>query len=85
MTSPDEALDLARLARALATRARSQPRDYLPGKTWMRTVLAELLECSLVEAEELVDTLEARRLVRFSGDPEKIDPAGGWTFHPAPD
>ncbi len=39
--------------------------DYVRGKTLMRDVLVRKLDCSQVEAELLVDQLEARGFIRF--------------------
>ncbi len=41
------------------------PLDYVRGKTLMRDVLVRKLDCSQVEAELLVDQLEARGFIRF--------------------
>jgi hypothetical protein len=41
------------------------PLGYIRGKTLMRDVLVHKLDCSEVEAELLVDQLEARGLIRF--------------------
>jgi hypothetical protein len=45
------------------------PLGYVRGKTLMRDVLVRVLDCSEVEAELLVDQLEARGLIRFDTPP----------------
>ena len=49
------------------------PHGYLAGKTSLRNALEEDLGCSELEAETLVDTLEARGLIHFLGDPAMPD------------
>lgn len=47
----------------------------LDGLTRMRDLVAEHLGCSMLQAEELVDTLVARGFARLERDPEGRD---GW-------
>ena len=67
MLNPNvEEIDLASLARALHRRFGAQlEENYLDGRTLLRDAVAEVVGCSELEAEELVDTLEAMRYVRF--------------------
>jgi hypothetical protein len=51
--------------------------DYLQGKTAMRDALCEQLELSLLEAEELCDSLEASNVLRFVRTPDGV----GWHIH----
>ena len=44
------------------------PAGYVPGKTALRAAVVRLLQCSALEAEQLVDTLETRGLIRYEGD-----------------
>lgn len=44
---------------------------YLRGKALMRDALVETRGYSALQAEELVDTLEARGFLRFEGDPSE--------------
>ena len=67
---PLDDIDLARLARDLSEAlGQHPPEGYLRGKTTMRDAVMRRLGCSSLEAEELVDTMELRGFVRFSGDP----------------
>lgn len=66
-----EEIDLAELRSRLAQRFASlKPAGYVEGKGELRDAVRELLRCSDLEAEQLVDTLEARGLIRYDGDPE---------------
>jgi hypothetical protein len=63
-------VDLAALARTLRELfATAPPAGYLEGRTALRDAVALHLSCSMVEAEELVDTLEAQGYLHFEGDP----------------
>lgn len=42
---------------------------YLRGKARMRDLLVEQRGYSIVEAEQVIDTLEARGFLEFEGDP----------------
>jgi hypothetical protein len=65
-----EEIDLAELTSSLQQRFASEaPRGYLDGRTVLRDAVTEELECSELEAEEIVDTLVARGFVRYEGDP----------------
>jgi hypothetical protein len=77
-----EDVDLAELVDALRSRfARARPTGYLGGRTALRDAVANELGCSVLEAEELVDTLVARGLVRYEGDPrEPDDDSRIWSF-----
>lgn len=67
-----EQIDLNRVSARLARRFGSRPPvGYLRGKTAMRDALATDLECSAVDAEALIDTLESRGFLRFDGDPSQ--------------
>ncbi len=44
---------------------------YLRGKALMRDALIDTRGYSALQAEELVDTLEARGFLRFEGDPSE--------------
>ncbi len=59
---------------------------YLDGRTTLRDAVASALGCSSLEAEELVDTLEARGYVRFPRLPDDTHSrrAQRWTIHPSP-
>jgi hypothetical protein len=64
--------NLARLLEAKVLR-----RGYLSGKTVLRDAVMSLLACSELEAEQIVDTLEARGFVRFREEPGAPD-EGAW-------
>ncbi len=44
---------------------------YLHGKEALRNAAMERYEISALQAEELIDTLEARRFIYFDGDPQR--------------
>lgn len=58
-----EEIDLAKLARRLLGAVGSPLEGYVVGRTVMRDAVADLLGCSLLEAENLVETLIVRGLV----------------------
>ena len=65
-----EEIDLNDLRRQLAARfGEAPPAGYVRGKGDLRAAVVALLKCSELEAEQLVDTLESRRLIRYQGDP----------------
>ena len=70
-----EELDLNDLRRQLEERFGDLPPvGYVQGKTDLRAAVVQLLGCSDLEAEQLVDTLEARGLIRYEGDKsEEVD------------
>lgn len=77
-------IDLSSLARALQEELGGQPAEgYLRGKTVLRDALVRRLRCSDLEAEELVDTMEAQGYLRFSADPaERAVATATWSIHP---
>jgi hypothetical protein len=79
----DERTDLRRIGRALVrVFGRHPPVGYLRGKTAMRDALVSELGVSALEAEELIDTLEMRGLIRFDGDPSRRAEADApWQLH----
>jgi len=67
-----EEIDLAELAERLRRYFWSDPPDgWLRGRTAYRDALVELLGCSEIDAESLIDTLEAQGFLRFHGDPAR--------------
>jgi hypothetical protein len=81
-TLHDRSVDLAELTEELRELFRAHlPSGYLQGKTEIRDAVASLLECSLLEAETLVDELESHHMIEFEGNPmeEPVLPTG-WTF-----
>ena len=75
-----EDLDLAQLSACLRERlAGASPAGYLDGRTALRDAVADELQCSQLEAEEIVDTLVARGFARYEGDPAAaVDDERGW-------
>jgi hypothetical protein len=68
MMVPEE-IDLNELRRQLATRfADAPPAGYVRGKGELRAAVVDMLKCSELEAEQLVDTLEGRGLILYEGD-----------------
>lgn len=74
MVDPEN-IDLSELAGQLAARFRAvAPAGYVRGKGELRAAVVAILDCSELEAERLVDTMEGRGLLRYEGDrQEKID------------
>ncbi|WP_224367382.1 hypothetical protein [Hyalangium versicolor] len=77
-------LDLRQLTTDLKTAlSHGEPVGYLRGKSLFRDMLVELKGFSELEAEELVDTLEARGFLRFLGDPAERSVADApWEITP---
>lgn len=78
-----EDIDLNELALKLAGRFRgAAPSGYVRGKGDLRAAVVEMLRCSDLEAEQLVDTMEGRGLLRYEGDrQEEVDQLEHhWTF-----
>jgi hypothetical protein len=64
-----EEIDLEELRAKLSARfAGAAPAGYVRGKGDLRGAVVALLGCSALEAEQLVDTLEARGMIRYEGD-----------------
>jgi hypothetical protein len=65
-----EDVDLADLTERLRHRFEAAaPIGYLNGRTALRDAVASELDCSELEAENIVDTLIAQGFVRYGGDP----------------
>ena len=76
-----ERIDLARLAHHLAVEFDGSVEGYVVGRTRLRDAVAAHEQCSVLQAEELVDTLILRGLVEFSGDPGSAGAPGAWIIH----
>lgn len=64
-----EEIDLDNLRRRLARHfGEAPPAGYVKGKGDLRAAVVLLMQCSELEAERLVDTLEGRGLIRYRGD-----------------
>jgi hypothetical protein len=70
-----ESLDLEELRSKLAAHFGDvRPAGYVRGKGDLRAAVVLLLSCSELEAEQLVDTLESRGIIRYEGDRrEEVD------------
>jgi hypothetical protein len=81
-----EETDLAELATELMREfAAKPPRGYLPGRTLLRDAVASRLNCSQLEAEQLVDTMKSRGFLRYDGDASTgIDDMRPWAINCAP-
>jgi hypothetical protein len=77
-----EDVDLAEVTALLRARfAGAAPAGYLDGRTALRDAVALELDCSVLEAEEIVDTLVSRGFVRYEGDPSAaVDDGRGWSL-----
>lgn len=65
-----EDIDLQQVTEELrAALGPGEPIGYLRGKALMRDVLVQQKGFSLLEAEELIDTLEMQGYLQFLGDP----------------
>jgi hypothetical protein len=88
MALQPEAIDLLALAAGLARERPlgAAPTGYLEGKTTMRDWVVATLGCSQLEAERLVDTLEASGFARFEPLPEssELAEAGFWELRTDP-
>lgn len=63
-----ESVDLAALVTAMQSRFSAPFEGAVMGRTNMRDFVSEELECSELEAEQIVDTLVARRFARLERD-----------------
>jgi hypothetical protein len=70
---PDE------LTRTLARMfAKEPPTGFIVGRTALRNAVTQVLGCSLLEGEQIVDTLILRGRLVFV---RPLDDVGAWTFH----
>lgn len=73
MSIPD--VDLAEIVAMLRRNVPpSACEGLLDGKTAFRNAVADHLGCSESDAEDIVDTLVSRHMIRFEKDPRKILP-----------
>lgn len=72
-----EEIDLANLARRLLAAVGSPVEGYVVGRTLMRDAVASILGCSLLQAENLVETLISRGLI-VRRDGEQSSDAVEW-------
>ncbi|HEX7624535.1 MAG TPA: hypothetical protein VF400_13245 [Anaeromyxobacteraceae bacterium] len=77
-------IDLAELARMIRQHIPpgEPPVGYLRGRSYFRDVLVQGLQCSDMEAEQLVDTLEMNGYLEFTGNPAEPSVADSrWDIH----
>ena len=77
-----EQVDLAKLAQNLDRRfGAAVPQGYVLGKSILRDSIVELLGCSELDAENLVDMMIGLGYLHFKGSPTKaIDCLEPWTI-----
>ncbi|BDG08086.1 hypothetical protein [Anaeromyxobacter paludicola] len=78
-------IDLAELAASIQRHIppNEPPVGYLRGRSYFRDVISHELRCSEMEAEQLVDTLEANGYLRFLGDPSmRSEAESRWSILP---
>jgi hypothetical protein len=77
-----ESVDLATLCVDLKRRfADLPPRGYVLGRSEIRDAVVEMLSCSQLQAEELVDTMINLGYARFQGAPStEVDDLQPWYF-----
>lgn len=73
-------IDLASLAISIRAELSLPAIGYLYGKTELRDATVRLLGCSLLEAEQLVDTMVARGFVSYDAEGETAEDPGVWRF-----
>jgi hypothetical protein len=75
-----EDIDLAEVAAALRqVFSDAPPLGYLQGRTALRDAVAVHLDCSLLQAEEVVDTMVSRGFLRYEGSSvEAVDDLEPW-------
>lgn len=68
-----EAVDLAKLAQVVRRRCEGPLIGSITGRSIVRDIVADHLDCSMLEAEEIVDTMVARGFARLERDSEGRD------------
>jgi hypothetical protein len=78
-----EEIDLADLSRLIVNNlGASSTEGFIVGRTLIRDAVFSVLECSELEAEQLVDTLISRGFVRFEADDAGAGGHGLWHVVP---
>ncbi len=78
-----EEIDLADLSRLIVNNlGGSSTEGFIVGRTLIRDAVFSVLECSELEAEQLVDTLISRGFVRFEADDTSGGGHGLWHIVP---
>ena len=80
-----EDIDLQEVASKLKQRVQDHAVEgYLRGKAVLRDLVRDMMSCSDVEAEDLIDTLELHGYLRYSGDPSARSQAHApWNVNPS--
>jgi hypothetical protein len=65
-----EAVDLGKLVDVVRRTTEAPLSGAIVGRSLLRDIVAEHLECSMLEAEELVDTMVSRGIARLERDAE---------------
>lgn len=66
--------DLSKIAGGLRRRFHGMnPRGYVRGKTRIRNAVMDIFGFSAMKAEALVEQLQSRGFVRYSGNPREMD------------
>lgn len=74
-----EEVDLAELAYALRSAFPFEPPEgFLEGRTVLRDAVRDRLDCSELEAEEVVDTMVSQGFLRFTGNSRGAFEGGFW-------
>lgn len=81
-----ENIDLAEVAERIRRFFQTDPPvGYLRGRTAFRDAVIREMGCSSLEAEELVDTLEAQGYLHFEGDPSiRSEASSSWRIELLP-
>jgi hypothetical protein len=72
-----------RVAQYLARVFQRPAEGYVVGRTRLRNAVVDLLACSELQAEELVDTMALLGLISYRGDAGSPDP-GEWVINASP-
>ena len=64
----------------------THPAGYLEGRTMLRNAIAAHLDCSMLDAEALVETMQSRGYLYYAGMPEAdVDERHPWTIECDPE
>ena len=83
----DGRVDLGSLTKELRTRMRTRaPVDYTRGKDRMQRAVQDVLGCTEIRAEHIVDSLVARGYAHFGRHPQfpRQRTQGRWELNPKP-
>ena len=84
MAMHPEEVDLVWLSHVISARvAPEELSEFLEGKTAIRDGVADELACSLTVAEQVVETMILRGMIRYRGDPQRAGSHGSWLLRAA--